>query len=228
MDTIFEQIMQNIQSRLEEITADNGYNTNIGSNVFRGISTVSEAKIPFASLDALTETPVGFYDDLQFQREIRVGGVVNIGTANPSQLAEQILGDIREAMEGDRITLNFENGDAEISVGDTVTGASSGATGFVQAVSVTAGTWAGGDAQGTLTLRRVDELFTDGESITSADVVGSTYTNQIAGVTGDLAVKLEYQSGGTTEYPEDGERVAYTECTYNLTYRNQRGNPYST
>lgn len=51
-------------------------------------------------------------------------------------------------------SLSFNSGGTyEVKVGDTVTGATSGATGVVNAIDLTSGAWAGGDATGTFTIR---------------------------------------------------------------------------
>ncbi|MGE0719479.1 MAG: hypothetical protein AB7P02_28815 [Alphaproteobacteria bacterium] len=51
-----------------------------------------------------------------------------------------------------RIVSFDSGGTTQIQVGDTLTGASSGATGFVLRVDLFSGTWAGGDAAGELTI----------------------------------------------------------------------------
>jgi len=45
--------------------------------------------------------------------------------------------------------LSFNTGSVAITAGKTITGASSGATGIVVSITVSSGTWAGGNATGT-------------------------------------------------------------------------------
>lgn len=56
-------------------------------------------------------------------------------------------------------------GTAEIAVGDTVTGATSGKAAKVAHIVVSSGTWASGSAAGTLYVGTPDGAFTDGENL---------------------------------------------------------------
>jgi hypothetical protein len=64
-------------------------------------------------------------------------------------------------------TLQFTGGvtHAEIVVGDTINGVSSGASAIVTRVTLSSGSWANGNAAGTLYLRAISGTFTDGENI---------------------------------------------------------------
>lgn len=62
-------------------------------------------------------------------------------------------------------TIDFDSGSSEITVGETVTGATSGATGTVLAVELSSGSWEGGDAAGTIQIQGMDGLFEDGEEL---------------------------------------------------------------
>lgn len=64
--------------------------------------------------------------------------------------------------------LNFDAGSADFAVADIITGGTSGATGEVLVVTVTSGTWGGGDAAGKLILFNVSGTFQDNEAITAA------------------------------------------------------------
>lgn len=61
--------------------------------------------------------------------------------------------------------LRFDTGTAEIFAGDTVTGATSGATGVVSRVVVQDGSWASTDAEGRLILSVTTGTFQTGESL---------------------------------------------------------------
>lgn len=57
-------------------------------------------------------------------------------------------------------TVAFTSGGTyEISPGDTITGATSGATGIVEKITLSSGTWAGGNAAGTLYVHSVSGTF---------------------------------------------------------------------
>jgi len=62
-------------------------------------------------------------------------------------------------------TLNFDSGSVEPQVGETLTGATSGAVGKVISVTVTGGTWGGGDAEGSIELGAVTGTFQDNENV---------------------------------------------------------------
>jgi hypothetical protein len=64
--------------------------------------------------------------------------------------------------------LNFDAGSADFAVGDIITGGTSAATGEVLVVTVTSGTWGGGNAAGRLVLFNVSGTFQDNEAITAA------------------------------------------------------------
>lgn len=73
--------------------------------------------------------------------------------------------------------LNFDAGSADFAATNIVTGGTSGATGEVLVVSVTSGTWGGGDAAGYLVLFNVVGTFQNNEAITAtgaAAVVNGT------------------------------------------------------
>lgn len=84
-------------------------------------------------------------------------------------------------------TMAFTSGGTHApTLDETVTGATSAATGIVADWSVTAGTWAGGDAAGYLYLRQVSGTF--GAENLNGSVAGSNFATGAA--TGDVAVDI--------------------------------------
>ena len=80
--------------------------------------------------------------------------------------------------------LPFTLGTAEVVIGDTVTGASSSASGVVVDVVISSGTWSGGDAAGYLALKTVSGTFTNGEflQVSAANkATGGTPSTQTLG-----------------------------------------------
>lgn len=69
------------------------------------------------------------------------------------------------AAANDWTKLAFDAGVTEINVGDTVTGATSGATGLVVGVQLNSGSWAGSDAAGYLYLSTVTDDFDNDENL---------------------------------------------------------------
>ncbi|MDI6854393.1 MAG: hypothetical protein QME75_12410 [Deltaproteobacteria bacterium] len=80
--------------------------------------------------------------------------------------------------------LPFTNGAKEIKVGDTVKGATSGATGIVTEVNVQSGSWAGGDAAGALNIMTKTGTWQNGENILLSGEVGTINNTPTAGGTG--------------------------------------------
>ncbi len=81
-------------------------------------------------------------------------------------------------------TLAFtDGGTTEIEAGDTITGLTGSATAVVWKVTVTSGTWAGGDAAGTLHLRDQTGTF-------ESENIGNDGTTDHATIAGDSTVKI--------------------------------------
>lgn len=70
--------------------------------------------------------------------------------------------------------LDFDAGTSEFTVGSTLTGGNSGATGVIKTVVVEAGTWAGNDADGYIVLSSVTDAFENNETITDAATGSAT------------------------------------------------------
>lgn len=101
-------------------------------------------------------------------------------------------------------TLAFTTGTAIINDGDTVTGATSGATGVVARVSVQSGTWSSGDAAGILVLSSTTGTFSAGEFLKVGGVNKATGSGAATQIT--LAPGGRYEcvianfGGGTANY----------------------------
>jgi hypothetical protein len=116
--------------------------------------------------------------------------------------------------------LSFSTGTAAIVDGNTVTGATSGATGVVARVVLQSGTFASGNAAGRLILSSSTGVFTSGENLTVAAAVkaiaggaatqitltaGGRYETTVANFGGGTAnYKLYGASGTNTAFEFDG------------------------
>jgi len=86
------------------------------------------------------------------------------------------------------LKLDFDSGGTTaIAVGDTITGQTSGATALVNHVVIDSGTWAGGNADGSLYLASVSKAFTNDELLD----VG--VTTNLATVDGTLITANNYK-----------------------------------
>lgn len=92
-----------------------------------------------------------------------------------------------------RVVLHFDSGSVAPTVGETVTGATSTNTGVVDSVTLTGGTYAGGDATGVIILtsptgynRDTSVIFSDNEAVN-----GSTSGDNFATVNGAHGVTFD-------------------------------------
>lgn len=233
MDTIREQIIQAVISKLAVIRTANGYNTECGANVQRVLKTLDPAELPGCVVWPKAESMQYDYGAGLHVMPLQVEGLQLHGDVNPSVVAELLLGDLIEAMVGIVWSLSFTSGGTyEIQVGDTIEGATGGATAHVAGVSVDTGSWAGGDAAGTLTLRRVtgtfqaENLDVGANSDVAAIAGGPTGEDPIDNTTGGLAEAIEYAGGGIDEYPEEADQATGVVTNWNIKYRTMSGDPY--
>jgi hypothetical protein len=100
--------------------------------------------------------------------------------------------------------LSFNTGTAVIVDGNTVTGATSGATGVVARVVLQSGTFAGGDAAGRLILSSSTGVFTSGENLTVAAAIkaqaGGAATQITLTTGGRYETVIANFGGGTANY----------------------------
>jgi len=233
-NTIREQIIAAIVTRLADIRIDKGYNTEIGQSVQRVLKEVDPGDLPGTTVWPQPESVEKNYGFSQIVMPINLNGLVAFGAVNASIEAEKILGDLIELMTAIEWTLAFTDGGTyTISPGHTITGPISGATARVGVVTVSSGTWAGGDAAGDLTLRRLVGTF-EAENLnvganSNVATIAAAPTGQDAPtvVTGGLASGIEYMAGGPESYPEAGEKVIGVPALFNIHYRTLAGDPYN-
>ncbi len=108
-DTKRELIIQACLARAATIITANGYNTDIGLNIFRAISKIDPTRLPACIVYPFSETAerVGGGEYL-CTMPLRAEAVALTGITNPSVLAEQMLGDMRQAFMGTPITTLLE------------------------------------------------------------------------------------------------------------------------
>ena len=105
--------------------------------------------------------------------------------------------------------IHFDSGSVAPTVGETVTGATTSDTGVIDTVTLSSGTYAGGDAIGVIVLKSVTGYNTDTLLIFQDNEVlnGSTSGNDFATVNGRTGVTRNgrlYPEWATVEY--DGRR----------------------
>lgn len=93
-DTIREKIIQQFVTRLATIRTANGYNTEIGSTVERARKSLDPDDLPACVVYPQPETAEPLAGMTQLTMPIRIEGLAKYGSANPSVVAEMILGDL--------------------------------------------------------------------------------------------------------------------------------------
>ena len=234
MSTIREQILTAIESKLEEILVSKGYAVNCGHNVFRGVKPTDSDDLPAICFFPGVESIAREYGKGALSMPVRVEGVAIFGATNPSVISEKILGDLIEAMAGRKWVVPFTSGGTyRVKAGDTIEGASSSATGYVESVSVSSGTWAGGDAAGNITIRRksgtfeAENLDVGSESNVATTTGSLTYQEPIETTTNNLADDIQYIEGGLEDYPEGGDIAVGAHSTFTIIYQTVSGNPFA-
>ncbi len=97
-DTIRETIIKDFMARLAVITIANGHSTDIGANVLRAQKTVDPEDLPCCVVWPQAETAVPSYGENDCSMPIRIEGLVEFGSINPSVVSEQILGDLKKCI----------------------------------------------------------------------------------------------------------------------------------
>lgn len=231
MNTIRERIITAILTAAADVLEAKGYNTSMGSHVFRAVKTFNAdpAMVVFPGVESRTRINGVSLNVMP----VRLEGFVGRGSADHQAVSEQILGDLIEFMTAPDFTMAFTSGGTtEIEVGDVVTGHTSSATAYVCSVTVSSGTWAGGNAAGSLMFRRksgtfVAENLDIGTSLNVATITGVlTIEDAIGRVTNDLAMDIEYTEGGQSEFPDGSADMSGAYAMFNILYDTKYGNPY--
>src|SRR5574343_2067000 len=137
--TIRELIIDAIKDRMAIIRIDNGFNTDCGANVFRAAKKIDPSQLDAVTVFPRRDTATGEFGSMAGTMPVDVQALAAIGTIETetegeraervSQLIESMLGDLIEAMTGDRWSIAFTSGSREPAPGDTFSGATSDATG---------------------------------------------------------------------------------------------------
>jgi hypothetical protein len=109
-------------------------------------------------------SPDYYNDDGREIRFLRRTGHIDGGTFGRKTMHTLIAKTKRG--EGCGYTLQYDSGGTyEVQVGDTIIGATSAAQGIVADVTLSSGTWAGGDAVGVFTITHVSGAFQNNENL---------------------------------------------------------------
>lgn len=99
-ETIRERIILALMSNLAGITSANGYNTNIGANVQRVKSGLTDGELPSLIIWPQVEETVKIHGKSKITMPVKIEGISRFTKLeNPSVVSELMLGDIRKMME---------------------------------------------------------------------------------------------------------------------------------
>ena len=235
-DSIREQILAAFEARLANILISNQYNSDMGKTVLRShLPSIDGSLCPAIGFHLDDEENIALYHEAE-QKElpIRVQGVSRFKTHTAAEKAELLYADICECVLGAEYSLGYDSGGTDVaSAGDSVVGETSAATALLTATSLDSGTWAGGDAAGTLSLRRVVGTFQDNEELTVGGNIGAATvdglisgTDPLALTTNSLAEGITF-SVGNVQMPDADGTVVGVQIIFRVMYRSIAGNPYS-
>lgn len=231
--SIRERIIAAIVTRLGDIRTAKGYNTEAGRYVNRAEPRPNWDETPFITVFPGEEEAVQEYGCVQHAMPVTLIASQAFGTSSPSAVAEYLHADMIECMTGLEWSMAFTSGGTYVpAAGQTITGAKSGATAYIEAVSVSTGSWAAGDAAGTLTVRRKTGTFQAenlnvGANLNAATITGEpTGTVPVASATASLADRVIYSGGGVTTWPGPEETLVGVACTFRVDYQTVSGDPY--
>jgi len=230
--TIRDQIIGAIVTGLGGITTAAGYNTGIGATVYRARTAVDPGDAPFCNVFAGRETSApDRYGRSIVTMPITIEAAAVFSGDAFYTTEEKLLGDLIERMTADVFSLSFTLGTTAIAPGNTITGAVSGATAYVSSVTVATGTWAGGNAAGTLTLLRKSGTFQAENMKVSGSVVAATagtITGQsaVTRMTSGLSDSILYTGGGPASSTHIDAGLAGVTADFNIVYQTIAGNPY--
>lgn len=231
-DTIRKRIISNVETALASVLQTAGYNTDAGAHVYVARRKLDKIEGRSLAVWPGSEDVARDYGVNVCSMNVRIEALAMFGDDDADEMGEDLLGDVIEGMTAPVLTMAFTSGSSEIIVGNTITGADSGATAYVAGVSLAAGTWAGEDAAGTLTLRRMVGRFS-GENLNAGASLNVAATDgtisaalPVERVSGSLADDIVY-TGGQVVYPDEEERAVGIRAEFIIQYQTRAGDPYS-
>ncbi len=236
-DSILEQIIGFFGTRLAEIRTANQYETEMGAAVIRHyLPALNSDIVPCLGYAVGTITNTELYTRKEVnEMPLRVQGVSAFSDSIvASVMAVKMLSDITECILTTEYTINFQSGGTtQIVSGDVITGATSGATGLVISVSTTSGTWAAGNAAGSMVVRRVVGTFQASENLnvgifSDLATIDGTPTGQedVDLTTGGLADDISFLNSQFF-MPEADHTAVGVSVIFGVRFKTISGDPYS-
>jgi len=230
MDTIRRMIIAQISDRLHDILIANGFSSDVGQHVHRGITYIGANEVPGVTMLPGVESAERNYAETVRRMPVDFIAVVSLTSAldNPSDKAEDLFGDMCFALLGVRSVITFSFGNREITAGMTIKGASSNIEGRVVDVILTGGSWAGGTAAGNLVVLHYSSgAYTVGENLTISGLVSARVAAfNVPAEYGGFVYGVQFMSGGISTYPAEGDVTLMVEVSLDFIY-SVTNNPYT-
>lgn len=233
-DTIREQIIAAIVEKLAEIRIDYGYVTNAGKSVYRAAAEIPSASLPAINVFPRIEESIRQYGKQVNVMPVDVQAFALVGTTNPSETGEQLLGDLIVCLNGPEKTLAFTSGGTySIEPGDIIRGATSGASAITVEITITSGSWAAGTAAGTIRARTqsgtfVAENLDIGTHLNVATIAANSTAIQAKDITGaGLIEDIAYTGGGVSDYPQMTDAAVVVTASVTVQYSTDIGDPFT-
>lgn len=235
-DTIRESIIAALVAKLGEISTANGYATECGQDVRRAAYYFAESELPGISLFPLVETATA--ETLGISSRVMPVQVRAIfahdSTNTPSEYGEKVLGDIITCLTGMEYRLTFTSGGPyTVKPGDTLTGATSGATATVLSVTVSTGSWSGGTAAGTIRITNTSGTFQAENlnvglnlNVATIAAAASSYPAKWT-ATGSTKDNVIYRGGGIEDYPQHDDQVTVVVVNFDVHYQTTATSTYA-
>lgn len=232
-DTIREKIIKAIATKLGTIRTANGYVTEIGTKVDRGLTLDDPDNLPRIAMFPGREEANKITRAYVCSMNVRVLALFAADDSNPSELSEKALGDLVKCVCG------------EVGVGAELTldGALTGAA--VTSVLVNEAIPAGVAASGKIRIQRADKTYSihaytswtsktftiasyDFSANNAPDNGHVTVINSaIESTTNGYADEIIYLSGGVESWPEPQAKILGVPTEFTIKYRIAIGDPYN-
>lgn len=232
MDTIRKLITRQITDRLHYILVANGFNTDVGQHVHKGLTYLTADQLPGVTILPGVESAEPLYGDTARRMPVDFIAfklyVPDTLATNVSEVAEDLYGDLLYATMGTLVIVGFNTGNREITEGMTVRGQTSTIQGRVVSVSVTGGSWAGGTAAGALAILLYSSgPYTVGENLLVGGLLSARVASfNLSNLYGGFVQDVVFRAGGISTYPSEGDKVVMVELSLDFIYH-VTNNPYT-
>jgi len=227
--TIRELVIDEVERKVKEISKANGYRNDI-ANVHVGYKFWQTQDLNAISIMPQPDDPTYLTGVRSNVMAMAIIGFAEYNplTQEPDEASEPLLADLKHNILGSTFSVQFVNGSQEPSQGDLLYGATSNTSVRVMRVNHTTGSWALGNAGGTLRIRDMRRFLSHTEYLKNAAgvVIAKAKLITVEPRFGGYVSNVEYITGGIEGYPEVGETLIAVNLSVKFTYMTMNDNPY--